>query len=109
MLSLGYTEENIYRNLSIIDIQLKDYKKAEGILLEMKKQYPKNYKCYIQLALLYLELESNKSYYIRNYDKVLENYKLALKYCDNSNDLDLSFLKEKIASLKENNWIKEDD
>lgn len=107
LLNLGYQRAYIYRNIAIIYQQLGDFNKSEEVLLNMKKIYPDDYRPYLQLALLYAEMEGKKANEIRNYDKTNENYKLAVKYSPNGEKTpDLLPLVNLIGELREKKWIK---
>lgn len=107
LLSSGYQRAYIHRNIAIIYQQLGDYKKSEEVLLKMKEIYPDDYRPYLQLALLYAEMEGKKANEFRNYTKTYENYKLAVKYSpQGEKNPDLQPLVKLIAELKDKKWIK---
>lgn len=107
LLSLGYERPHIYRNIGIIYQQLEDYIKSEEVLLKMKELYKEDYRCYLQLALLYADMESKKPNQSRNYQKTYDNYQLAVKYSpEGEGTLELKPLVNLINELKKNNWIK---
>ena len=49
----------------------------------MEEKYPSEYRCYVQLAYVYIESEGNKSEESRDYQKVIDNYNLAVQYAPN--------------------------
>ncbi|MGL5694995.1 MAG: tetratricopeptide repeat protein, partial [Peptostreptococcaceae bacterium] len=106
LLSLGYDRPYIYSNLAIIYQQMGNLSQAENILLEMKVKYPNDYKCYVQLAYVYLEQEGMKSEYSRDYSEVLQNYELAKQFSpsgvDNSEVMQLN---NKISELRQKGWL----
>jgi serine/threonine-protein kinase len=107
LLNSGYGRAYIHRNIAIIYQQLGDFKKSEDVLLNMKKLYPDDYRPYLQLALLYAEMEGIKANELRNYDKTYENYKLAVKYSpQGEKNPDLQPLVNLIGELKDKKWIK---
>ncbi|WP_238537726.1 serine/threonine-protein kinase [Sporolactobacillus vineae] len=107
LIANGYERPYLYRNIAIIYQEMNDYKGSEKVLLAMKKKYPTEYTCYIQLALLYADMENSKPAAKRNYSRVVKNYQLALKYSpDGANDPELAPLSHLIDELKANHWIK---
>lgn len=107
LLDSGYNRSYIYRNIAIIDQQMGDYSGSEEILLKMKLQYPEEFRCYLQLALLYAEMENQKPNESRNYEKTYENYKLAVKYAPNGDKTtELLPLVNLINDLKRDKWIQ---
>lgn len=107
LLDSGYNRPYIYRNIAIINQQIGDFKASEEILLKMKQQYPEEYRCYMQLALLYADMESKKPNESRNYDRTYENYQLAVKFApDGDKTAELMPLVNLIEELKKNKWIK---
>ena len=106
ILDLGYERPYLYRNIAIINQTMERYDEAEKALLEMTERYPEEYTGYLQLALLYAEIENQKPLQERNYSKTHENYDLALKYSPNGEEtVELQPLKNLINELKTNNWI----
>lgn len=106
LLNIGYDRSYIYRNIAIIYQQIKHYSDAEDILMKMKEKYQDDYKCYLQLAFLYLEEEGQKSEDSRDYNKVIENYNLAVQFApEKENTSDLIPLHNKIGELKQKGWI----
>jgi len=106
LLSIGYERPYIYRNIAIIHQQLGNYQAAEDTLNDMKEKYPDDYTCYLRLAFLYLEVEGKKSQAARNYQKVVDNYNLAVDYSPNgSNTTDLLPLKNAIDELAAKGWL----
>lgn len=106
LLKIGYDRSYIYRNIAISYQQINRYSDAENILLQMKEKYSDDYKCYLQLAFLYLEEEGKKSEDIRNYKKVLENYNLAVKFApQKERTADIIPLGNKINELKQKGWL----
>lgn len=107
LLNSGYERPYIYRNIAIIYQQLGDFKNSEEMLLKMKKIYPDDYTCYLQLALLYADIENSKPNQSRNYEKTYENYKLAIKFSpDGVNNSSLKQLTSLINDLKLKKWIQ---
>lgn len=107
LLELGYDRAYIYRNIAIIYQQTNDFSNAEDYLLQMKEKYPDNYQCYLQLAYLYMDIESIESEANRNYSKVTENYKLAVQFAPSGiNTSDILQLTAKINELKEKGWLR---
>lgn len=105
--SLGYSRSYIDRNIAIIYQRMGKYSEAEKTLLQMKETYPEDYTCYMQLALLYAEIENTKANEQRNYQKTYDNYLLAIKYCpDGVNNPVVQPLVNLINELKSKNWIK---
>ncbi|MBC8060956.1 MAG: protein kinase [Clostridiaceae bacterium] len=108
LLNSGFSRPHIYINLAINYQQIGDFKASEEILLKMKQQYPVEYRGYMQLALLYADIESKKPNESRNYNKTNENYQLAVKYAPNGEKTtELIPLINLIKELKKNNWILE--
>lgn len=106
LLSSGYQRPYIYRNIAILYQQMNDFSKSEEMLLKMKNLYPQDYTCYMQLALLYADIESRKDNTSRNYERTYDNYQLALKYRpDGNRNPELQQLTSLISDLKEKNWI----
>ena len=106
LLDSGYSRPYIYLNIAYAYQQGGNLSDAENILLQMQEKYPQEYKCYIQLAYVYMEIEGYKDQASRNYDKVIDNYNLALQYAPNgASTPDLIQLKSKIDELKLKGWI----
>jgi len=106
LLASGYQRPYIYRNIAILYQQMNDFSKSEETLMKMKSLYPQDYTCYMQLALLYADIESKKDNSSRNYQKTYENYELAIKYStDGNKNPALQQLTSLISDLKEKNWI----
>ncbi len=102
LLELGYDRPYIHRNIAIIYQEMDDYEKAEETLFKMKEIYPEEYQCYLQLALLYIEMENEKTEPPRDYTKAVDNYKLAKKYVDSQSETELVQLEKE---LEEKGWI----
>jgi len=105
LLQLGYERDYIYRNIAIIHQQMGELSEAENVLLEMKRLYPENYQCYLQLAFVYLEMESQKENDLRDYSLVVDNYEMAKKYVDSQDENELVQLERKIEELEDGGWI----
>lgn len=106
LLDLGYDRAYIYRNISIIHQQLGDLNQAENVLIDMKEKYSDDYRCYLQLAYVYLDKESQKDEYSRDYSKVLQNYNLAIQFAPEGNSTsDIAPLTNKVEELKTKGWI----
>ena len=106
LLDLGYHRPYIYRNLAIIYQYMNNFSRAENILFTMKDKHPEEYSCYLQLGLLNLEREGNKTESSRNYSKVLEYYNLAVQYAPQGEQTsDLIPLGNKINELRQKGWI----
>jgi tetratricopeptide (TPR) repeat protein len=106
ILDLGYERPYLYRNIAILYQGMEKYDEAEEILLEMTEKYPKEYTGYLQLALLYAEIENKKPIQERDYTKTVENYGLALKNSpDGEETVELQPLINLINELKKNKWI----
>ena len=106
LLSYGYYRPYLMRNIAIIYQLLEEFEQSEQVLLEMKDRYPEDYRAYLQLALLYAEMENNKPADQRDYSRVIENYELALQFSpEGENTQDLQPLMNLINELKANNWI----
>jgi serine/threonine-protein kinase len=107
LLSDGYQRPYVYRNIAIIEQEMNEYSASEKTLLAMKKKYPHDYTCYIQLALLYADMENNQSFENRDYSKVWDNYQKAVKYSPNGkDDPQMAPLNHLIDELKAKKWIK---
>ena len=103
---LGYERAYIYRNIAIIYQQTGDFKDAEDTLMTMRKKYPDNYQCYMQLAYLYMDMEGQKAEELRNYSKVSEYYELAVRYAPNGKDTsDILQLTAKMNELRSKGWL----
>ena len=106
IIDLGYERPYLYRNIAILYQMLERYEESEKTLVEMKEKYPEEYTAYLQLALLYAEVENKKPVAERNYQKTVENYELALKYSPNGKEtVQLQPLIRLIEELRKNNWI----
>jgi serine/threonine-protein kinase len=107
LISLGYSRPYIYRNIAIINQQMGNYSDAEKCLLQMKKLFPEDYTCYLQLAFLYADIENTKPNEQRNYQRTYDNYLLAVKYClDGDKNPEIQPLINLINELRSKNWIK---
>ena len=106
IIDLGYERPYLYRNIAILYQMLERYEESEKTLVEMKEKYPEEYTAYLQLALLYAEVENKKPVAERNYQKTVENYELALKHSPNGKEtVQLQPLIRLIEELRTNNWI----
>lgn len=106
LIEIGYDRAYIYSNLAIIYQHTGDYHKAEEILYKMKEKYKEDYTCYLRLAFLYLDIETQRPEDIRNYKKAVEYYKLAIKFAPNgANTQDIIPLTSKINELSTKGWI----
>lgn len=107
LMSMGYSRSYLNRNIAIIYQQMRNYSEAEKTLLQMKETYPEDYTGYMQLALLYAEIENGKANEQRDYQKTYDNYLLAVKYCpDGEKNPAVQPLVNLINELKSKNWIK---
>ena len=88
-----------------INICNEEYYEAERVLLEMKKLYPEDYTCYMQLAYVYIEMENQKDQDLRDYSAAVENYELAKRYVGSESSTDFAMLENAIEDLKEKGWI----
>ncbi len=100
LLELGYKKPHIYRNVAIIYQRLGKLSKAEKVLLEMKKMYPENYQCYMQLTFLYIEAEERKPSSTRNYSAAIECYEKAVEYANGETSEDMKRLEEKMKKIR---------
>lgn len=83
-----------------------DLVSAENVFIQMEEKYPSEYRCYVQLAYVYIESEGNKSEESRDYQKVIDNYNLAVQYAPNGeNTAEVVQLRGKIDELESNGWI----
>lgn len=106
LLSNGYQRPYIYRNISIIYLNMKELAEAEKVLKDMKELYPEDYTCYLQFAFLYAEIENEKQQEVRDYQKVVDNYELALTYSPEGKDSpELQPLNNLIEELRIKKWI----
>ncbi len=106
LLELGYERAYIYRNLAIIYEQTGKLTEAEKQLLIMKEKYPDDYRCYLQLSYVYIEMENAKAENGRNYSKALENYNLAVQFAPSGeNTSEILQLTAKINELKSYGWL----
>ncbi|OIJ21738.1 hypothetical protein BKP45_03300 [Anaerobacillus alkalidiazotrophicus] len=107
LLSYGYIRPYLMRNIAIIYQLLGEYEQSETTLLDMQERYPQDYRAYLQLALLYAEIENEKPVQNRDYSRVIANYELALQNSpEGETTQDLLPLVNLIAELKQNNWIE---
>ncbi|WP_342046078.1 protein kinase domain-containing protein [Bacillus sp. OTU530] len=107
LLDRGYQRPYIYLNIAIIYQLMQEYSESEKVLLKMIELYPNNYTGYVQLALLYIEIENQKPVDDRNYDKVVKYYELATKNSpDGTNTPEIVRLHKLIVELREKGWIK---
>ena len=83
LLEAGYTRPYIYLDIAYAYQQSGDLVSAENVLIQMEEKYPSEYRCYVQLAYVYIESEGNKSEESRDYQKVIDNYNLAVQYAPN--------------------------
>lgn len=80
LINRGYKPPYLYRNIGIMYQYINDFENSEKYLLGALELDKSDYKNYVQLALLYSDIESNKPEEERDYAKIQENYDLALKY-----------------------------
>ncbi|NPV89426.1 MAG: protein kinase [Firmicutes bacterium] len=106
LLNIGYQRPYIYRNIAIIQQQQGDYQAAENTLKNMIEKYPDDYTCYLRLAFLYLEAEGKKPQSARNYQKVVNNYNLAVRFNPGgAATTDLLPLRNAINELYAKGWL----
>ncbi len=105
LLELGYDRPHIYINIAVIHQQQGDFKKAEKILLDMKKNHPTEYTCYVQLAFVYIQTENAKPQSDRDYSNAVKNYELAKKHAGSDNARDLEQLERTMQELEDKGWI----
>ena len=106
LLEVGYTRPYIYLDIAYAYQQSGDLVSAENVLIQMEEKYPSEYRCYVQLAYVYIESEGNKSEESRDYQKVIDNYNLAVQYAPNGeNTAEVVQLRGKIDELESNGWI----
>lgn len=106
LLESGYTRAYIYLNIAYAYQQSGDLVSAENILMQMKAKYPEDYRCYVQLAYVYMESEGYKNENSRDYEKVLDNYNLAVQYAPSGeNTAEVVQLKGKIDELESQGWL----
>ena len=70
----GYKNLHVLQNIASINQTLKNYEEAEKALLELVELYPEDYTGYMQLALLYSEIQDKIPAADRDYSVVLEKY-----------------------------------
>lgn len=106
LIELGYKRDYIYRNIAIIYQQDGNLKEAEHILMTASEAYPDNYRFYMQLAYLYMDIEGGKPERDRDYSNVSKYYKLAVQFAPTGkNTVDMVQLSEKMEELKAKGWI----
>lgn len=106
LLELGYERPYIYRNIAIIYQQTGDFDNAMSTLEIMREKYPDNYQCYMQFAYLYIEIETKKPEYERDYSEALECYELAVQFAPSGkNTSDMIQLTALIEELRDGGWI----
>lgn len=106
LLEAGYTRPYIYLDIAYAYQQSGDLVSAENVLIQMEEKYSSEYRCYVQLAYVYIESEGNKSEESRDYQKVIDNYNLAVQYAPNGeNTAEVVQLRGKIDELESNGWI----
>lgn len=97
----GYKVPYVYRNIGMMYQYINDFDNSEKYLLEAKELDKSDYKNYVQLALLYADIESNKPEAERDYSKVEENYNLALNYAPSGeSSSELNQLKALVMSFQ---------
>lgn len=95
VMKLGYNSSSTYRSIGVINKSLNNYDKAEISFNLLVKNYPNDFKGYIELAKLYYEIESKKTPAERDYSKFISNYELAEK----NNTVESNFELEKFRVL----------
>ena len=101
VLKMGYKEPEIYRNIGTINKYIENYKESEKVLLEMTKLYPTNYIGYVELALLYNDLELRKPRKERNFENVIKYYELAESYATGKDEtIELQRLQKIVKELE---------
>ena len=107
LLDQGYQRPYIYLNIGIIYQLMESYDESENILLELVEKYPDYHSGYVQLALLYAEIENKKPITDRNFDRVLQYYELAVKNSPNGIETsEIIPLHNLVVELREKGWIK---
>lgn len=98
-------------NLAVIYNILGEYQKAEERLLMMEGLYPEDYRVYMRLALLYCEVEGQKSESDRNYTEAERRYEQAETYYaearnSGASDADMQNLEDIMEQLYSKGWLE---
>lgn len=106
LIDKGYKMPYLYSNIGNIYHYMGEYFKAEKYLNDATILNENDSSVYVDLALLYADIENSKSEDERNYDLVIENYELAKKYAkEGEKDPKLAPLNSLVTLLRENGWI----
>ncbi len=77
ILKNGYRNVHILQNIAFINQTLGNYEEAEKTFIYMIEMYPEDYTGFMNLTLLYSEIQDKISVENRNYEAVFENYEKA--------------------------------
>ena len=107
----GYAQKTDLYNLAAIYSDKEEYEKAERLLLDMKKSYPKEYKIPMYLSFVIYKEEGKKAVSARNYNEMEKYYNEAVKICKNQgidaeSDTNLMQLNNLIEQLRDQGWLK---
>lgn len=107
LLDRGYLRPYLYRNIAIIYQTQGLWEDAEEVLLQMLGKYPDEYTGWYQLALLYLETESEKPEDERDYSGLKEAYQNVRRLTEGTMyEQETEPLVHSVTELAERGWIQ---
>ena len=106
VMELGVIKDYLYRNLYTIYYELKDYDSAEKSLTRYEEAFPDDYMPHALRAMLLITIENEKDQSARNYQKAVDEYKIAGEMIGSSDDTTYyQQLDSLIAQLEREGWI----
>lgn len=107
----GYAKKADLYNLAAVYTERNEFTRAERLLLDMRKDYPNEYKVPMYLAFTFYNSEGEKAASARNYYNMEKYYNEALKICkeqgiDVKSEMNLSQLEGLLEQLREQGWLK---
>ena len=102
----GAATYQMRENMAILYENMRDFDRAEEMLLEMTEEYPERYEAYKRLAYLEADREQTKADSDRDYHRMLEYYEQAEeKYSGKEQDPEMERLDIMMQELQGGGWL----
>lgn len=102
----GYVTYQLQENMAVLYENMRQFDKAEGMLLEMAESYPKRYEVYKRLAYLEADKQQMKAESDKDYGQMFIWYEEALDhYSGEVQDEEMDRLAIMIQDLKDGGWL----
>lgn len=97
-------------NLAMVQQTLREFEQAEQTLLELRENFPQDYRAEMQMAYLYIDWQSLRENEDRDYHEALEHYESAMeKYqlalANGAEDQNMVVLTNLIEQIKAGGWL----